>query len=326
MKNKIKKYLPFVLPLALIPEYIHDYLRFIKYSGLIGIKSNKNKIIGKIIAEYHVVEKGLTMPETRLGFGKDNIINLINNCTFYIEKFGLPEYQVEQAISVLKEYYEFHYNNSYKVDPIIKRKIEELSTKVKSCCTSKQLEFKKDDYFKYINSPFPLFSSSRKSIRNYSPNENINEEDLLKAIDLARNTPSACNRQTARVYVFSEKDLINEILTIQGGNRGFGHLSNKLIIITSELGVFHGVYEKNEAFIDGGMFAMNLLYSLHYYKIAACSLNCSISKQKDKKLRKLCKIGDSEVFIMMISCGYAPENFKSALSHRYPIDHLLTIR
>jgi nitroreductase len=64
---------------------------------------------------------------------------------------------------------------------------------------------------------------------------------------------------------------------------------------------------------------MNLLYAIHYQKIAACILNCSNNIEKDKSLRKLCNIKNSEFFIAMIAFGIPPENFKIAGSKRYDL-------
>ena len=57
--------------------------------------------------------------------------------------------------------------------------------------------------------------------------------------------------------MYTNKNQIAKILEVQGGNRGFGHLANRLIIITSEVGVFTGVAERNQVYIDGGMYARN---------------------------------------------------------------------
>lgn len=125
--------------------------------------------------------------------------------------------------------------------------------------------------------------------------------------------------------MFTDKEKISEILTLQGGNRGFGHLADKLIVLTQEQGISHGVYERHQIYVDGGMFAMNLLYALHYKKIVACSLNCNFSMMKERKMRKICNVDSSEMFVMMISCGIAPDNFKIASSKRIPLSNLLTI-
>lgn len=300
--------------------YLYDLKRYLKYSESSKIKSERN-LIGLIIRRYHVIEKGLTMPETRLGFGKDVIKLLINDCKQYINDFGRNDEQLVQAIAVITEYQEFHRNKNYQLENelvTMLRDIEVLKKELNFTNTSQQKDFKAFEYFGEIDSSFPIFSKSRSSIRNYS-NKDIAMTDLLHALELAKTAPSACNRQSWRTYVATESDQIKIILETQGGTRGFGHLTNKLIIITSEVGVFGGISERNQAFIDGGIYAMNLLYSLHYKQIAACILNCSTTIEKDMKLRHLCNIVDSEVLIALISCGIPPEKFKAAASTRYEL-------
>lgn len=56
---------------------------------------------------YHVVEKGLSMPERRLGFGHDAVLELISLIRNYSEKFPQND-QILHAISVLDAYREMH--------------------------------------------------------------------------------------------------------------------------------------------------------------------------------------------------------------------------
>jgi len=324
MKRLIKNYFPSLAFLLLIPVYVRDWYRYANFSGAVNLKG-KYKLSGKITAQYHVVEKGLTMPETRLGFGRENLLSLIANCNEYIAKYGIEDDQVYHAVAVVLEYKDFHEAQQFKLDDYVLRAVNLLHENMKSCQVSAQIGMSEEKYFSKVNMPFPEFSTSRSSIRNYS-NLEVPIELIEKAVALARNTPSACNRQTVRIHVFSDKKLINEFLKVQGGNRGFGHLANKLIVITAELGVFHGLYERNQAYVDGGMWAMNLLYALHYYKIAACSLNCSNSPEKDEAYWALGNIPKSETFVMMISCGFVPENFKVATSARYPLQVIAKIQ
>ncbi len=46
-------------------------------------------------------------------------------------------------------------------------------------------------------------------------------------------------------------------------------------------------------------------------------MNCSTSPQKDKQLRSICRIKESEVFIAMVTCGIPPESFKVAVSKNW---------
>lgn len=326
IKKKLKKILPIRITLFIQKiiftkwvkqGFLYDYDRYIIHSDN-AESDTSTKLIGKIIREYHVIEKGLTMPERRLGFGKDRIISLCNICIRYIKMYKTDEPQLQHAISVLLEYKKLHETEHFLLDKEILDAIAKVESYNIHTGASQQLTFSKEEYFASINKDFVRFSNSRKSIRNFT-SEPISQSQIIHALELARNTPSACNRQSWRTYVYSDKELIKQILEIQGGNRGFGHLTNKLIIICGEVGMFCGQAERNEVFIDGGMYAMNLLYALHYNKIGACILNCSTTVEKDTLLRKYVSIKPSEVFIAMIACGNPPDTFSVPISKRYEL-------
>lgn len=336
MREFVKKLLPrsifnIVRPIFqcwyVLYAYLYDYVRYLKYSSSLGY-SSAAKLESIIVMNYHVVEKGLTMPKTRLGFGKDRIPRLCDFCDKYILNYDLSSSnQVQHAVGVLKEYLDFHDKRGFSVQQELKtrilRTVNLAESKLKINPT-KQIDITREEYFKFGTGHFPDFASSRKSIRNYS-SENIPDDTMRLVFRTAQTSPSACNRQTARVHVFSDKEKIKEILDIQGGSGGFGYLANKLIVITAELGAFGGAHERYQAYIDGGMFAMNVLYALHAYSIGCCILNCSNAPYKDKKLQKVCNINKNEVFIAMISCGFVPEQFSIATSQRYELEEIYTI-
>lgn len=342
MKNKVRKfvkqYLPFLASLGrsyyfrkrsvkgylnLLNACFYDFKRYWKFSATKGFKSEKH-LLSKIIMEYHALEKGLTMPNIRYGFAKNRISPMIKLCNEYSLKYSVSHPQFKNAIGVLIEYLKVHEKNNIKLDEEIIEGIKDLQNLYPDIKSTHQIEKNKHNYFGQSSSNFVDFSNSRHSLRHYS-NENIDIELIKKAIDLTKNTPSVCNRQAVYCYVFTEKEQIAEILKVQGGNRGFGHLTNKLIVVTSDLNVLWGEGERYQAFIDGGLVAMNLLYSLHYHKIGACILNCSNSVNKDKRMRKVTNIDDSHSFIAMISCGYLPDDFKIAASKKNNINYRLKI-
>jgi nitroreductase len=264
------------------------------------------------------------MPNPRLGFGQENLLKLIGECILFISSYGENDIQLKHAVAVIMEYYNFHLVNNHTLPSNVLDAIMKIQPHFAGVKSSVQKEISCDDYFAMIGNKFDTFSKSRASVRNFS-DKSISIECLKSAIELSRNTPSACNRQPWRVYVYSDAKKIQAILNTQGGSRGFGNLSNKLIVIAGELGVFGHSFERNQVFVDCGMYAMNLLYSLHFHRIAACILNGNTTPSKDKILRKLCGFKDSEVLIAMIACGSPPEHFKLATSPRYEIDHFITV-
>jgi nitroreductase len=286
----------------------------------------EKKIISIIILDTHVMEKGLTMPETRLGFGKARLNVLINNILNYFEDYNNTNTQVLHGVSVIEEYFLLHKVKNFILDDSIKEKYNKLkdlvSKKEIKIKSRRQIDMSKEDYFAKSDASFFEFSETRSSIRNWTA-EKVDLNLVLQALDLCRNTPSACNRQSVRVHLYTDKTEIDNILEIQGGNRGFGHLSSFLIVVTFEPSVFFEENERNSGFVDGGMYCMNILYALHANKIAACILNTAHSPKKDVNIRKCTNIPSSEIFVGMIAGGIPPTNFMIAKSFRYPLGDIL---
>ena len=303
--------------------YKYDINKFISYSNILYRWNNIDKLLGQIIAEYHVIEKGLTMQDMRLGFGKNILMDLINHCELYSTRYEAINEQFLYAIRVIKEYEYVHKINNYLLEKDVKDKITKILLQYDNVIKSDQINISKVEYFKYTESSFDDFSNSRHSVRSFSGIVDI--EKIKLAIKLAQNSPSACNRQPNRVYILQNKNIINSVLATQSGNRGFGHQADKIIILTVELGVFLSLSERNDAYVNGGIYAMNLLYALHFYKIGACALNWCAMPEKDKELRKIIEIPESEIVILLIACGEVPDEFKLAASFRNDYTKILKV-
>ena len=274
---------------------------------------------------YHIVEKGLTMPIPRPGFGKKAVIDLCNVVLRY-ERMNLSQDQMEfvQSVTVLKEYNKLHKEIGFQLDDEVIERLNRVVNRFDNVKGLEQIDISEMEYFKNVNAPFDVFCRSRFSVRNYT-NKEIPLEVLYDCIDLAQKSPSFCNRQPTRVYIVKSTATKQAILDVQNGNRGFGHLAETLIVLSSVISTTKDIHERFENHLNGGMFAMTLLNALHFNKIAACSLNWSVSSDKDLIMRKLLNIPENEVVLLVISCGYPPENFKMAASPRKKANEITTI-
>ena len=306
-KDKIKQ----LSPQKLIYYY---YLQLAKKTVLPDLKrrvydkvynnSDTEKVQRDLTLLYHIVEKGLTMPVPRPGFGKKVVLDLC--CVIeQHEKMNLSVNNMEfcQSVSVLREYSEFHKKISFALDAEVNENLSRILNKFKHIYGVEQLQLSKTDYFKDIHKSFDIFSRSRYSVRNYT-NEQIPLSVLYDCIELAQKSPSFCNRQPTRVHIVKSTVQKQDILELQNGNRGFGHLAETLLVITSVISTTKDIHERNENHLNGGIFIMTLLNALHFNRIGACSLNWSVSNDKDEKLRKLINIPENEVILMIISCGF----------------------
>jgi len=286
--------------------------------------SAAEKVKRDLTLNYHIVEKGLTMPEPRPGFGRLVIIKLCQVVLKY-ETMKLPfsELEFTQSVTVLKEYAAYHAEISFDLDQEVMDCLNKIIYRFQDLKGLNQTQSTVQEYFKDINSPFDLFCRSRYSVRSYT-DKVIPLEVLYASIELAQKSPSFCNRQPTRVHIVKSPEKKQAILAIQNGNRGFGHLAETLIVLSSVISTTKDIHERNENHLNGGMFAMTLLNALHFNKIAACSLNWSVSNDKDLIMRRILNIPENEVVLLVISCGYPPEHFKIASSPRKQASQIAT--
>lgn len=250
--------------------FSYDRERFLKFSPNSRATTKEGALAG-IIMTYHVVEKGLTMPDMRLGFGREMILGLIASLNEFADKYGTSEPQFIEAVRVIAEYKKVHDDAGFELDEVRSRVISDLLNRV-SVEPSRQIEMTRERYWADLDAPFETFSASRHSVRHFSGT--ISEEQIRSAVALANNAPSACNRQYVRVHCVSDREKIRECLALQNGNRGFGHLADKLLILTADLRAVWGA-ERNDIFTNAGIYLMNLCYGLHKNKVAHCMLNWS---------------------------------------------------
>jgi nitroreductase len=162
---------------------------------------------------------------------------------------------------------------------------------------------------------FAAFARSRHSVRNFADRP-VDEATILGAIDTARFAPSVCNRSSGRVYYSFDRKDITEALKVQQGATGFMATIPCLMVVVSDRRAFYSVGERNQCFVDGGLFAMSLVYALHGLGLGTCMLNWSKTPKVDQDLRRRFRIDDEHEIISLVAVGHRPDNVRVARSPR----------
>ena len=300
--------------------YFNDMKYFINNSKVGNRNQSQDSWRASLAALYHVIEKGLCMPNRRLRFGRERLMMLIEKCDGYYKHFGVDS-QLAYAIAIIKEYDELHKSEKYELDSQLQSKIDMLLRSFPNIQAAKQVSYTREQYFSKTAASFDEFSKSRHSMRHFSGN--IPLETIEKAIDLAKNAPSACNKQPVRVYIVSDTMNVKQVLDMQQGNRGFGQTIDKVLIVTTQFSGCTRYSERYMPFMDAGIFTMNLLYSLHYYHVGAIPLVWLNSKKRDMELRKLVGISSDEIPAIIVGTGDVSNDIICAISPRLETDIIL---
>lgn len=267
----------------------------------------------------HVLEKGITMPCRKLGFGQERVREVIVLAKQCIDRYGADRMEVQSALADLKQYADIH--NAQFLPNDIRQGINSLMPYLTindfNCYTLSSSELFAGDF------DFAAFARKRHTVRWFANNQ-VNLQDLNEAVELAMTAPSACNRQATRVKIIRNREKIATICrNIQKGNRGFGDTAPVWLLITQD----QRGYKYNElslAFIDAGIFTMNLLYALHYKHLAACTLNCIVNASEASQLRELIGYSDCEIPCAFIAVGHPMPKIMIAKSRRRLPSEIIT--
>ena len=273
----------------------------------------------------HRIEKGLSHTAFREGFGERALQELSQAMDEWIAR-GYPadSYMLHMCESAAYNYAAKHVDLGLDIPSFYKNLFPEFSrfadddgaprfasTKTVQASEKTDLESR----------AFKQLFESRFSVREYG-SAAIDRDALDEALAIATKTPSVCNRQSWRVLVIQNSSLIKQTLDLQGGWRGYDY-PPALLLVTSDLRGFLSIAERNEPYVDGGIFLMSVLLSLESKGIAACTLNAMFPESVECEVRQVLSIPENEVLIAFIAIGSFPERVEVPASNRYPLDVLV---
>lgn len=295
--------------------------RFMRWISL-DFSTDKARVQTRLAFDIHRLEKGLSHIHFRLGFGK-GVLSEISKRLVLLEKAD-PAYSTNplynQGLAALHEYQQRHEEQGYdlaQAEAMFPESIWKAAQEYKvddSSSNAGSFVMESASKVNNLSVDFVQLAQNRYSVREYA-SKPVSQDLLDKVYEVSMKTPSVCNRQATRVYQITDPEKIATALKLQGGFNGYG-MPPVLLLITSDIRAFMNIHERNEPFVDGGLFSMSLLYALEAYGLAACPLNAMFSLSQDRQTRALLHIPDYELPVMYIAVGNFPESVPVCRSTR----------
>ncbi|MDM1405492.1 nitroreductase family protein [Myroides marinus] len=299
-----------------------DLVAFKKYATIFKCKDLLQKETD-LILNYHGLEKGMLHLDMKPRFAKSRIITLHKILKDQLIVNNADRSQIKVGYQLMCKYYEIHVSQKIPINDYFTTKqygfYKEVLGENYNVNFEGTYNFSKEAFYGNIEDlNFYDFANSRKSIRNFT-GAFVDLGRVKKAVELANTSPSVCNRQATNVYLIEDENKVNELINIQGGFKGFEKDVRQILVVTNNRKFYYTIGERNQFYIDGGIYLMNLLYSLHFNKIACCPANWGKCYKDENRALELLGISRSEKIMCLIVVGEAKESFKTTLSLRRPI-------
>lgn len=262
----------------------------------------------------HALEKGMSIGNTRYGFGKPKALSLISDLQRYLDLGGDRRF-AEESCSILLHYVDYNKRGGAEMSDVSER-----LTPLMNANGFKHLEeggiyrLNHEEIREKAMMPFDEFSQSRFSVRDFGQIP-ISKESIAKALKLCERTPTACNRQSQRIHVYLDKDKAQKLLSLQRGCNGFYQDMQGCILVSSNMGCY-GFQEINQMYVDGALYAMNLMYALHFYDIANIPLTMAHKAIVIQQIKHEMNLPENEQPVLLIGIGSYKESWKVAQSNR----------
>lgn len=307
-----------LLQKSYLSEAYHFWRLTVKYNASHHTDDDIQKMQYTLSRETHTIEKGMSMRNPRKGFGQQKVTNLIKRLGIYCDRYLVQDKNfLEYPLSTIKNYIDYSHKTGVDI-PQIESSFDSLLSKTGFDSISGEagiMPETKENILSNCNKDFESLLYSRHSIRYFS-DEPVSDEKINNALELAQRTPSACNRQGWLTHVYRAPKSI-ELIKWQGGCRGFEDEIKCAILVTANLKAFLS-YEVHQSYVDGGLYAMNLINALHSLGLGTIPLSTAFDFKKLEYLKAF-GIPTNEIPILIIGVGEMTDAFYVAVSKRKKI-------
>lgn len=291
----------------------------------------------RLLVDVHSVEKGIGLKNAKPGHSGAVVNNIINKLFEYINRgYDVNDFSFRETFRVITAYIEFQKKfdtDEFKMFSEIERKFIKLNEKLGKDYVNKVMSDLNAGSFYLPSSEleigkefdFERFISTRHSIRSYEY-KSIPDEVIAKAVSIANDCPSACNRQPSKVYFTSVKEKVETIDSLITGNSGFKGETPNYLVITTDRAAF-AKEEQFQWYINGGIYLSYLSLALHSLGIGHCIMQWKAFYKTENELKNILGISKHEAIIAIIGCGYYSSEVKCIQAQRQAVcDTLHVIR
>jgi nitroreductase len=312
---------------VLVRNLAYDYRRLAQHTSSVRRGDTEPKLRALITMSYHGLEKGLSLKEPRVGFGAAEVDLLITRMNEYVDLYGATA-RLQPAVHALREYAAHRAGDDERqaqLEAAVARFADALQDGAAgNGRVGGTVEVTRREVVAAVAGVDDRFFEHRHSIRQFS-GDAVTRGEIETAVRRAQRAPSVCNRQSGRVWLLERLEDIEGALEIQGGARGFAEQVDKLLVVTSDIANFQSAGERNQTWVDGGLFAMALVYALHSLGLGTCCLNWSAEHPKDRAMKRYLGMGQEESIIMLVAVGALPDHMRVAQSSRDPLAEILVV-
>ncbi len=143
----------------------------------------------------------------------------------------------------------------------------------------------------------------RTSTRWFQERE-VPREEIDEALEIAMQSPSACNRQSYEYRFYDDRELINDVASLAIGASGYKDNIPCLAVIVGKQRAYFNDRDKHVIYIDASLSAMAFQFALETRGLASCCINWPAIPENERQMESLLGLDPDKSVVMLMAVGY----------------------
>ncbi len=271
----------------------------------------------------HRLEKGILMRPRRDAFARDYIVETVEFYRAAVERGpGAPVLDPGELVwahDVLSDYFD-----AITVpDPTVDRAREVFQAVQGIETTGSVRPYEHGDLPEtdITYDQLLTLAQRRRSVRWFL-DKPVSRDLVDKALLVARQSPSACNRLPYEFLVFDDPDLVRRVGSIPFGAAGYHHQIPTLVVVKGRLDNYFSPRDRHVPYIDASLAVMAFMFALETLGLSSSVINWPDFEPLERKMAATLGLAPYERVIMLLAVGHADPTGLVASSQKKDLDVL----
>ena len=164
-------------------------------------------------------------------------------------------------------------------------------------------------------------ATRRHSVRHFL-DVSVDREAIDRAVDVARQSPSACNRQAFEFRIYDDPKLAAEVAAIAPGFDPQGRCVPVMVAVVGKYRAYFRERDMHVIYIDASLATMAFALGIEAQGLASCCINWPSLPQVDARMSRMLNLDDDEEVVMLLAVGHPDPAALTPHSAKVPLEIL----
>lgn len=274
----------------------------------------------RIIRNVHRLEKGLSMDDRRAVFAEGYIEETVADVLTAWNTDETNDDQLRWAVDVLAHYFEVVEPTQpiARAEETFRDFLASIDYEPKERTPKPRREIERDpvDY-----EALRQLAEQRTSTRWFEQRD-VPRDLIDDALEVALQSPSACNRQSFEFRIYDDPDVIDDITELPIGVAGYRDNIPCLAVIVGKHRAYFHDRDRHVIYIDASLAAMAFQFALETRGLASCCINWPVIPWRERRMADLLNLDEDEEVIMLMAIGYPDSDGMVPYSEKKDVERI----